>query len=512
MQILRKHKTLILLTAILLLAAILRLYKISDYMTFLGDEGRDVLVVKEILSGNLTLLGPRSSAADFYYGPVYYYFITPFLWLFNYDPVGPAVFIALLGIVTVYLVFYVGKYFFGERAGLFAAALYTVSPLVIAYSRSSWNPNPLPFVSLLSIFCIYHAVEKKKLKYILFVGFLLGIAIQLQYLALFLILIVVFFLFFGTLLQEKRLDIFVFGKRYVLLAGGFLVGFSPFLAFEIKHGFPNLQTIFAFLSGKIPQAESAAEVTFFGQISEQFVNVFGRLVFRFPPIEQHAGIEPSVLLLWQISVLLLAIGAIFGLIRLKNRLIQLLFTLWLFLGVFLFGFYSKELYDYYLGFMFPLPFLLVGNMLSQLSKVGKFGIVITGVLFSYLFLFNLDANPFKFTPNRQKDQVRQISEFVLSKTDGKPYNFALITLGNSDHAYRYFFEVHNRPPVAIENPQIDPQRQSVTDQLLIVCEDPACQPLGNSLFEVAGFGRAEVAGEWNVSVVKVYRLVHFEGK
>src|SRR5213080_2576723 len=92
----------IVLILILVFAAFLRLYRIADYMTFLGDEGRDVLVVYNILHGHLTLLGPTSSVGGFFTGPVYYYFMAPFLWLFNYDPVGPAVMVALFGIITVW--------------------------------------------------------------------------------------------------------------------------------------------------------------------------------------------------------------------------------------------------------------------------------------------------------------------------------------------------------------------------------------------------------------------------
>ena len=80
--------------------------------------------------------------------------------------------------------------------------------------------------------------------------------------------------------------------------------------------------------------------------------------------------------------------------------------------------------------------------------------------------------------------MRTIAEFVLSKTDNKPFNFALITPGNSDHAYRYFFEMENRDPVTIENDVVDPDRKTVTDQLLIVCEHE-CSPLGHPLWEVA---------------------------
>jgi hypothetical protein len=98
---------------ILILAAFMRLYHISEYLTFLGDEGRDVLVVKHILDGNLTLLGPTASVGGFFLGPIYYYFMAPFLWLFGYNPVGPAVMVALVGTLTVWLVYKVSKELFG---------------------------------------------------------------------------------------------------------------------------------------------------------------------------------------------------------------------------------------------------------------------------------------------------------------------------------------------------------------------------------------------------------------
>ena len=37
------------LLTILLVGAYLRLYKINEYLTFLGDEGRDVLIVKRMI-------------------------------------------------------------------------------------------------------------------------------------------------------------------------------------------------------------------------------------------------------------------------------------------------------------------------------------------------------------------------------------------------------------------------------------------------------------------------------
>ena len=193
----------------------------------------------------------------------------------------------------------------------------------------------------------------------------------------------------------------------------------------------------------------------------------------------------------------------------------LLLTTWLIVGILLFGFYKKAIYDYYFAFLFPLPFLLIAQGLDFLKNIKffKVGIILASVLFFIIVGLNLDGIPFQYAPNRQLNQMRSIADFVMTQTNAKPFNFALISSGNSDHAYRYFFTIWNHPPVTIEDPAHDPKRTTVTDQLFVVCESPLpCQPLGNSLWEIAGFGRADIAGHWNVSVVEVYKLIHYKGK
>src|SRR3989338_586606 len=516
---------------ILLLAAFLRLYKIQDYMTFLGDEGRDVLVVYNILHGNLTLLGPTASVGGFFLGPIYYYFMTPFLWLFNYSPVGPAVMVALFGIATVWFIYKVGSDFFGKKAGLIAAFLYGISPLVIAYSRSSWNPNLMPFFSLLTIYILYKAVLGGKVRLFVLCGFLLGIEMQLHYLAIFLGVIIAIYV---LLIRQK--EILRILKDYFYIFLGFIVGWSPFLAFEIRHNFPNINSIISFVFNS---ADTGGTSNFFATIYNVFFRLFGRLVTNFTPPEQVAlGAHPNIAL-WYFATLVLAIASVILLVYklIKNfkdkdqfQKISLLLT-WLLFGIGLFGFYKKPIYDYYFGFMFPIPFLLVSVTIVSLYtnlphfvplsgtsrgkhelRLKKIGQVLALVIFALLTLINLQGIPFRFSANRQLAQVEEISKFVVDKTDNKPFNFALITGGNSDHGYRYFFTLWDKSPIVIENPKQDPQRKSVTDQLLIVCEDIACKPLGNSLWEVAGFGRAEIIDEWDVSVIKVYKLIHYKGK
>lgn len=514
---------------ILALAAFLRLYRIQDYMTFLGDEGRDVLVVYNILHGKLTLLGPTASVGGFFLGPVYYYFMAPFLSIFNYNPVGPAVMVALFGIATVYFIYKFASEIFNSRVGLISALLYSISPVVIAYSRSSWNPNIFPFFSLLTLYIIYKALVKNNTKLFILGGVFLGISMQLHYLATFLVAIIIAYLLLTRILLASLVQgvslLRTMGKilrDYLFIVLGFVVGWSPFLAFEIRHGFPNITSVIKFI---FHSGDTGFGTRALNNISDVFFRLFARLVTNFPPPEQIAIRAHLDMAVWYYLTLLLAIVSVsvllykfiqvFPSLRQKTKespefLRISLLIIWLVVGIGLFGFYKKSIYDYYFGFMFPLPFILAGNTLDFFMRKSSLLKIISILALLSLVLINLSGIPFRFAPNRQLAQVKSISEFVLERSDEKPFNFALITGGNSDHAYRYFFTLENHPPITILNTTTDPKRKSVADQLLVVCEQNPCHPLGNSLWEVAGFGRAEITGQWDVSVVKVYKLVHYQ--
>lgn len=500
----------------LIIASFYRFYRIADYITFLGDEGRDALVVYGILHGDLTLLGPTASVGGFFLGPIYYYFMAPFLWLFNYNPVGPAVMVALFGVATVWLVYKVGKEFFGISTGLIASGLYAISPLVVTYSKSSWNPNLMPFFSLLVVYVAYKALTKRSIKLLILLGFLFGIVLQLHYLALFLGVIIFIYILLYHFIYLKNKYISEVIKKYIYILLGFIVGWSPFLAFELRHGFLNIISIFNFV---FHSGETGSGNKLFGIINNVFFRIFGRLVTNFPAHEKISLWSEISINFWSYFTFILGIassGYLFYKCFKEYKLRSLNFAkfslilLWLIIGVGLFGFYKKPIYDYYFGFMFPLPFLIIGIFLKNLWK-GKIGKILSIIILLTLVWLNNLTPPYKFPANGQLNQVKNISNFVISKTNDMPFNFALIAGGNSDHAYRYFFTLWQRRPTIIENQINDPKRKTVTDQLLVVCEEAICKPLGNSLWEIAGFGRAEIADEWSISVVKVFKLKHYKG-
>src|SRR3989344_7985150 len=125
-----RKKSWLLLIVILIFAAFLRLYRIEDYMSFLGDEGRDVLVVKRmIVDGKFTLLGPITSVGLMHLGPVYYYFMAPFLWAWRLDPVGPSIMVALFSLAPICLIYRSCSKFFSPYVGIIASFFYAISPL-----------------------------------------------------------------------------------------------------------------------------------------------------------------------------------------------------------------------------------------------------------------------------------------------------------------------------------------------------------------------------------------------
>ena len=477
----RKAKT-ALIFFLLLVAAFLRLYKIRSTLLFLGDQGRDVLVVKRMLVDHkFTLLGPTASVGGFYLGPIYYYFMLFPLWLSRLDPVGPAIMVALLGVLGVWLIYRLASYLVGQTLAFLPAILWAFSAPVVKSQRFSWNPNVLPLFSLLFFYFVYRWHRSHRSHFLLYAGGCLGIAIQLHYLALILLPLSLFLIFRPPLSR--------WFKDALPLAFGGLITFSPFILFELRHSFPNTRTIIDFLT----RPNSA--VTLKGFKPYERFWLLSRRLFQYAL--GFEGID------WVVDLIItsLLFLALYYLLRRRSTYSFRLFISWI-LGVLILGLYQGQIYDYYFNFLLPLPFILLTIFFRFFWKKQKLATAV--VLFSFLTFFlkiNWPAQAIFDPPIRLVDQTQRIARLIEEKSQGKPFNFALITAHNSDHAYRYFLEIDGFRPKTLE--------EEVTEQLFVVCEEPACQPLGHPLWEIAGFGRAIIDGEWRDPVgIKIYRLIH----
>ncbi|MCL4390467.1 MAG: glycosyltransferase family 39 protein [Patescibacteria group bacterium] len=478
------------LLLILILAAFLRFYKLPDYLQFLGDEGRDVLVVERmIVDHQWTLLGPTASVGGFYTGPIYYYFMLPFLWIFNLSPVGPAVMAAIFGLATVVLVYLAGRKFFGEKAGLIAAFLVAVSPRMVDISRFSWNPNPVPFFALLTAFLLY----QRKSRFTFLAGLSLGVLVQLHYMDLIFLPIIGLSLLLLFPWREWLVQI-------VLLAAGTMLGDSMFLLFELRHGFPNTRSVWQFINrhGATVSPRSDNFLWLFNDIARQLYEIV-------------LGFRGDILNLFYYSSLAAFVGWATVKFRQEKPKVIVLGS-WLLIGVLGVGSYRGTLYEHYFNILYPLPFLFLGLGGSWLLSK-KYLWVIFVIALAGLIYLQQPKMFFYQPPNNLLTQTQDIDKIVLAEADGKLFNFALIAPGNSDHAYLYFLEIWHQSPVTILNSDLDPQRKTVTDQLIVVCEQKDCAPLGNPAWEIAGFGRGEIVDKLiGPAGIMIYKLIHYTGK
>ncbi|MBI3485330.1 glycosyltransferase family 39 protein [Candidatus Daviesbacteria bacterium] len=475
---------------ILILACFLRFYKLDQYMTFLGDEGRDALMVERILvRHDFPLLGPPTSVGNMYLGPLYYYMMSLAMLVFWLNPVAAAGMIATIGVLTIALIYFLTRKFFGVYAAVVASVAYTISPVTIIYSRSSWNPNPESFFALLCLLGLYFLKQTNNFLWLILVGASLAFALQMHYLALLLIPILGIIFFYTIKIKNKkeRHQNLYKGLIFSILIFFFLM--SPLLIFDFKYNFLNLH---AFLN------------IIHGQNSPVQFNILATLIRVFPIYQYNlisrylAGENLIISLIFSILIALPLIHALRR--KINHQPISwpiLTIAVWLILGILGLAFYRDSIYDHYLGFLNPVSFILLGASINFFQKSFQFVAMI--IILLILMLVNIPKNPLFTPPNNQLQRTQEIAKYVISESQNKPFNFALISGHNYDAAYQFYFEQYNHKPAVVP--------VEITDQLFVVCEDPVCKPINNPKYEIAGFGLAKIADETSVLGVKVFKLV-----
>jgi len=547
------HKTeTLFLGAILLLGAFLRLYKIGDYMTFLGDEGRDAIVVRRLLVDfDLILIGPGTSIGNMYLGPLYYYLMAPALLLSNFSPVGPAVMIALLGVVTIWFVWFVTREFFpltfkgttpqGKHnihyGALAAALLYAISPVVITYSKSSWNPNIMPFFSLLCIYSIWkiwrlsfsdtvHGSKTKEYIWLVILGISYAFVLQSHYLGLLLLPTIILFwslvLFRYSIFdiryskdsKTKKADRIQF-IRYSIIGGlVFLFLMSPLVIFDARHDWRNFGAIAKFFG----ERETTVSIKPWKSIPNLFPIWKNDFVSRiFAGKNMTAGLWAAFGLFD--LVVLYFVKYFKNLMKVLKRsnsgsdpidnFISSIFILSVWIGVAIvgLGLYKQHIYDHYFGFIFAAPFILFGGLLMNLWK--KYGLWMKALLalaFIFLIRVNLAENPLKYPPNNQMQRAQIVAEKIKAENGGEKFNLAVIAKQNYEDGYQYFLEKDRQPVYDIDPLQLS---ETVAGQLFVVCElsKDECDPTHSPKAEIANFGWSKIGQEWDISGVAVYKLV-----
>lgn len=499
-------KEVLVVAIILIVGAFLRLYRIGEYMTFLGDEGRDVIVVRRLLVyADPILIGPGTSIGNMYLGPLYYYMMAPALLLANFSPVGPAVQVAILGVLTILLIWYVAKKWFGIIPAILAAALYAISPTAIIFSRASWNPNIMPFFALASVFSIWNVWKEKNYKWLIVLGVSFAFVLNSHYLGILLlpIILVYWFLSYRKAKESRNTKYFWRYTIYSILIFAFLM--SPLLIFDIRHNFQNFRAMREFITN----SQSGS----FKGIPDAIMNVskvFDSLFIRLP-----GGRNESLGIFLSIFSIFLTGQIVMNLFKKKlfSKSPIALLMAWILIGVFGLAFVQRDVYDHYMGFLFPAPYLLLASLTKE--ALGTRGLVkktiaycLLPIAFIFLVLANLLNSPLKDNPPRQLQRSKAVSDKILSESQSKKFNLAVLAESNYEDGYRYFLEVNGAEVLHADIWD----KNTISNELFVVCEKPAekCDPTHSSKAEIVNFGWTKIDNSWEINGVMLYRLGHFK--
>ncbi len=140
--------------ALTVLGAVLRFYRIG-HQGFWFDEGNTALLV-HFSPGKMLGLIPQTESTP----PLYYCVAWVWARIFGYGEAALRSLSALAGVAMIPVVYAAGTKLVSRRAGLFAAALATCSPLLIWYSQEARSYQLLALLAAVSLLAFAYALAR----------------------------------------------------------------------------------------------------------------------------------------------------------------------------------------------------------------------------------------------------------------------------------------------------------------------------------------------------------------
>lgn len=422
-----KRTTLIFLLLIIASSVFFNFYNLERLAHFGGDQARDAQIMWQIIvERKLTLIGPGVAGSDsFFLGPLWYYLLLPFYFLFKLNPIGASVFGGLIGVVTTVVIFFLTKKMFGLKVSVITGIVWSTFA-----SRVVWNPILIPLISIALLYISIKISEGRK-KFIPWTLLLFGLSLQIHFQAvayLVPLLLSIYFCF-------KKIK-FVFLKELVIGIFLFVVTFIPLLVFDLRHRFINTIAFLKFF-GLTNQTDNFIQLNIIGNLASSFLKFLNFISGQFPELSFN-----SPLYLGLIIFLVSAISIAYYKIPKPSKILILSFIISPFI---LFSLYRGVLSEYY--FVLTWVPVIIGLVfffirISERSILGKCIVIFLIVsFFAFQFIDLLHEN----YSTSLYYQLQAVSYVVDQKTD-PIFNVSYSTPPNEDSGYKYLFKYLGREP------------------------------------------------------------------
>lgn len=435
-KFLREKWYLLLLITFVLLGLYLRIGGIiTNSFAFTYDVGRDLLEVQKIVQEfDIPLIGQTTGLGGLYYGPWWYYILTPPFIATGGNPQGIAFFMAFVGILTIICAYYLGRTISGKGLGVILAGFVSFSQVLIGYSNQIWNPNIAPFflILLFIVMFSYFKNEKKEIARNFLIGFILGIILDAE--IVFGVLITCAVGLFYIWFDRKK----VFSKEKLFILFGFFITLLPRILFEFRHNFIMTKSLF------LPKGESQEVFDF----QNFFIVLPERIYVFFNQIREtfDFGFIPSVLIcVITAGILILSRKS------LKKLEIKLLILQVIILFTFLVGssFFARAIWGHYIVGLPVVYIVILSIALMVLVRKNKLFGIITAIV-----LMTISVRPINIVNNVQnsmwegnaavyRNQLAVI-DYIYTDARGREFNYIAYTPVLHDFTYQYLFSWYGK--------------------------------------------------------------------
>lgn len=472
-------------------AVLLRTINFYSHITFLGDQGRDANIIYDIITfKHFTAIGPTTSIGGIFLGPFYYYFVAPFLILFNFNPFGLAFGVLITTLFLMLLAYILLKKEFKKNTLVLFIFLISFSAANIYLSRFSWNPNLLPAFSFFVLICLVYILKNKNYLVSFTLGALISAILQLHYLGALIIpgLMLVFVTYFIFSKLAKKILLI---KESIAVSLGFTLVSLPLIIFDLKHNFLNSRNFLKmFMNGDINSTPS-----FINHINQQkdVVNSFFKHTLNF---------ELNFTILAIALFLILFVGIYISLKKPNLLFISSLSSFYLFL--FGFAFLNSPRHNHYYGPIYWIFFFILAYEFSYFKNKIIYLLLVIG-LSTYLYFNFLNFKNYFLEGSQQIERSKKIANFISPKIGKNSYNVATWPIAFSEEPYTYFLKINNQIP-------LDRKKIEIGKQMIIFCETKVCPVINSPSWNISMFGKARVAKIWKIEGLKIYKLVHLKNE
>jgi 4-amino-4-deoxy-L-arabinose transferase-like glycosyltransferase len=274
------RREVLLLALITLVAASLRVYKLGEIPPGLaGDTAYKGVAADRILAGDHPIYFEESWGGI---EPMYMYLLAGLFKLLGSTPLAIKMLSAIIGIITVPLLYLVARDLFHSRGtGLLASVFLAISYWHVSYSRLGWEIILGPPFVILTVYLLWRALKTSRWRDSVWAGLTLGASLYTYQALRFLPVLVVCYVGYRGFLEKGFWR--SYGPKFALCLGIALLVFAPLGLYFVTNSDAFLRRaseVSIFNPEKNPQGPLRSFV-------ESGIKVLGTYNFRGDPLWRH---------------------------------------------------------------------------------------------------------------------------------------------------------------------------------------------------------------------------------